>query len=98
MNDRSQKTIVIFGSSQPESDSQEYHLAYQMGEILGKNGFIIANGGYGGTMEAAAKGAKSMEGKTIGVTCAAFGRKGPNQWIDKEIRTANLGERLEIAQ
>ncbi len=70
-------------------------MAYEIGLVLGQNGYTLANGGYGGTMEAAAKGAKSVDGRTMGVTCDAFGRKGPNQWIDKEIRTSNLVERLE---
>jgi len=95
MSDKAQKTVVIFGSSQPGHDSPDYRLAYQIGEILGKNGYIIANGGYGGTMEASARGAKSAQAATLGVTCRAFGRKGPNQWIDKEIQTSDLNERLE---
>lgn len=94
MSHKAQKTVVIFGSSQPGHDSQDYRLAFETGEILAKNGYIIANGGYGGTMEASARGAKSAQAATLGVTCLAFGRKGPNQWIDKEIQTSDLNERL----
>lgn len=58
-------------------------------------------------MAAAAQGAQSVrsgrsdqstcraDAATIGVTCDAFGRSGPNPWIVKEIRTRNLYERLE---
>jgi hypothetical protein len=66
-----------------------------VGLCLGRAGYTIANGGYGGTMEAAAQGAKLAQAPTIGVTCDAFGRNGPNQWIDKEIRTSDLNGRLE---
>ena len=66
-----------------------------MGKSLAEADYGIANGGYGGTREASAKGAKELKGHTIGVTCEAFGRKGANQWIDKEIRTTDLQHRLK---
>ena len=89
------KTIVIFGSSQSAPESEGFLRAYQLGEALGEAGFTIANGGYGGTMAASAEGGKVAGTSTIGVTCEVFGRNGPNQWIDKEIRTDNLYQRLD---
>ena len=55
----------------------------------------MANGGYGGTMAAGAAGAKQAGGRTIGVTCEAFGRGAANPYIDQEIRTPDLSSRLE---
>ena len=46
-------------------------------------------------MEASAKGAKDADAKTIGVTCSAFRRSQPNAYIDQEIQTANLHDRLK---
>ena len=89
------KRIVIFGSSRPKPGSDRYLQAYELGKMLGAAGYVVANGGYGGVMEASARGAKEAGGETVGVTCEAFGRGGANQWIDKEIRTASLNERLE---
>jgi hypothetical protein len=70
------------------------NLAYGLGKLCAEAGFTIANGGYGGTMLAAAKGVKQAGGKTIGVTCKAFGRKGPNEFITEEIETDNLNQRI----
>ncbi len=95
MESRHRPTITLFGSSRPEANSPNYSLAYDLGRVCAEAGFRLANGGYGGTMEASAKGAKEAGGTTVGVTCDAFGRKGPNNWIDEEIRTPNLAIRLQ---
>ena len=113
MRDPAERTIVIFGSSQPAPGSDKYLQARELGKALAEAGYRLTNGGYGGTMAAAAQGAQSVwSGRvapfcisercshrvgpaTIGVTCDAFGRSGPNPWIVKEIRTKNLYERLE---
>lgn len=87
-------TIALFGSSQSQPGSSAYELAFDLGRELAKRGYRIINGGYGGIMQASAQGAHQTGGKTIGVTCSAFGRGGPNEWIDEEIHTANLNERL----
>jgi uncharacterized protein (TIGR00730 family) len=94
MSGKSLKTIVIFGSSAPEPGSSNYLQAYDLGKTLVRAGYLIANGGYGGTMAGAAQAAKEEGATTTGVTCSAFGRGGPNRWIDKEIRTEDLSERL----
>ncbi len=94
-NDNHKQTIVIFGSSHASPDSSEYKQAYETGKILAQAGYQLANGGYGGTMAAVARAAHENGSSTIGVTCNAFGRSGPNQWVSREIRTANLYERLD---
>jgi hypothetical protein len=91
----SEKIITIFGTANAEPGDSEYKLAYELGELLAQAGFTIANGGYGGTMLAAAKGAAEAGGKTIGVTCTAFGRGGVNEYITQEVVTNSLDERLE---
>ena len=66
-----------------------------MGQSLARAGYCVANGGYGGVMAASSQGAKSVGGNTIGVTCRAFKRSGPNQWVDNEVSTADLYERVQ---
>lgn len=88
------KIITIFGTSFANEGDENFNLAFELGGLCAKAGFTIANGGYGGTMLAAAKGAKQAGGKTIGVTCSAFGRKGPNEFITENIVTTNLTERV----
>ncbi len=89
------KIITIFGTGRAKSGSQNFELAYKVGKAFAQAGFIIANGGYGGTMLAAAKGAKEAGCEVIGVTCSAFGRSGPNEYITKEVKTDCLDERLD---
>ncbi len=87
------KTITLFGSSAPRDGSKEYTFAFDVGSALARAGFVICNGGFGGTMEAAARGAKEAGGTTIGVTVDVFKRKA-NDWIDREIREQTLADRL----
>lgn len=85
--------ITIFGSSRPLPGSEEYQTAFDTGRSLAHHGFTICNGGYGGTMEAASKGAREAGGSTIGVTSAVFSRI-PNSWVEQEIRTETMVGRL----
>lgn len=86
--------ITVFGSSRPKEGEPDYREAYTVGESLARSGFTLCNGGYGGTMEAGARGAKEAGGSTIGVTVDLFSRQ-PNRWIDREIRTPSLIRRIE---
>jgi hypothetical protein len=49
-------TVTIFGSSVPRENDIHYATAFECGKYLAGSGFSVCNGGYGGTMEAAAKG------------------------------------------
>jgi uncharacterized protein (TIGR00730 family) len=89
------KTVTIFGTAKAESGDKVYELAYQCGKSLARAGFTIANGGYGGTMLAAAKGAAEAGGETIGVTCSAFKKSQANEYVTREIVTGSLDERLD---
>ena len=89
------KTITIFGSSEPTEGDEEYQIAYNVGYELAKAGYSICNGGYEGTMEASAKGAKDAGGKTCGVTTLQYSLRTKNQYIDEEIKTQTALERLE---
>lgn len=92
--------ICVFGSYSPEPGDALYQQAYDIGFALGKAGFVVANGGYAGTMEASAKGAKDADGMTIGVTCSALNegrdaRLQPNPYIDYEIHHTDLLARIK---
>ena len=89
-----QPIISVFGSGSAGQKSKEWKLAYETGFLLAKSGFAVANGGYGGTMEASAKGAKDAGGKTIGVTTDEFQGSLANPFIDQEIKTKLWRERL----
>ena len=91
----SEKTITIFGTGRARPGDSAYTLAEKVGKLLAKAGFTIANGGYGGTMLAAAKGAAEANGTIIGVTCSAFKSSKANEYITREIVTDSLDERLD---
>ena len=87
--------VSIFGSSKGQPGDSTYEAAYNIGKLAAENGFTIANGGYGGTMLASTKGACQAGGKVIGVTCTAFGRSEPNEFLTEEVVTHTLQERLQ---
>ena len=89
-----QRVITIFGTSKALSGDEVYECAYEIGRKMAERGFVIANGGYGGTMSAAAKGASEAGGEVIGVTCSAFKRSGVNEYVTEEVVTGSLEERL----
>ena len=90
----SEKVITIFGTGRTKAGDAAYEMAYRAGKLLAEAGFVIANGGYGGTMAAAAEGASEGGGETIGVTCSAF-RGRANEYVSREIVTGSLDERLD---
>jgi len=90
-----ERIITVFGTAGAKPGDSAYELAYTVGKLFAQAGFTIANGGYGGTMLAAAKGAADAGGKIIGVTCSAFKRSTANEYITREIITDSLDERLD---
>jgi len=89
------KVIAIFGTGKAMEGDEVFECAYEIGKALAEEGFVVANGGYGGTMLAAAKGAREAGGEVIGVTCSAFRRSRANEYVTEEIVTDSLGQRLE---
>lgn len=87
--------LTMFGSGTVVDGDPAYETARRIGRIAAEAGWHLCNGGYGGTMEAGARGAAEADGHTIGVTCRAFGAGGPNAFIREEVVTETLFERLE---
>ena len=86
--------VAVFGSYDRSAADEAYALARRVGRRLAEWGYAVANGGYGGTMEASARGAVEAGGHTIGVTCTCW-RARPNAYIREVIDTAGLAERIE---
>lgn len=89
------QTITVFGSGTAKENSPQFRVAYETGFALAKAGFRVANGGYGGSMLASARGAKEAGGSTIGITTDDFPNSVKNQFIDREIRMLTWFERLQ---
>jgi hypothetical protein len=89
-------TVAIFGSSRATSDQPLYRDAFKLGKTLAEAGFVIANGGYGGLMEATGLGAAEADGTVIGVTAPSVfpERSGANSSISHEIVADTIGLRI----
>jgi uncharacterized protein (TIGR00730 family) len=87
------KTVTVFGSSIPGEGTEIYKETQLLGRRLAQAGFAVCNGGYGGLMEASARGARGPGGHTIGITCDVWPATA-NRWIVEEVRTPTFMERL----
>jgi uncharacterized protein (TIGR00730 family) len=85
--------IAVFGSSEPAPGEPLYERARELGRLLAEAGFRVVSGGYGGVMEAASRGAREANGATLGVTCAIFDWRRPNEHLGEVMETADLFER-----
>lgn len=74
---------VIGGSTCSKKD---YKIAYELGQLIARQGWTLICGGREGIMEAACKGAKSCNGLTIGIL-PSFDAKDANQYVDVKIPT-----------
>lgn len=87
------RVVTVFGSSRPDPDSPAYVQAERLGSAIARRGWVICNGGYGGTMAATAKGARHAGGETIGITCALYSGA-PNPHITHHEEAGDLFARL----
>jgi uncharacterized protein (TIGR00730 family) len=90
--------VTVFGGSRVEPDSDEYIQALELGRALAVRGLTVVTGGYNGVMEAVSRGAKEAGGHVIGVTVEVIARnfeRLPNAYLDQEVRTAALLERID---
>ncbi len=91
---RARPPITVFGSADPQPGDPLWATAESLGRALAQAGFDLVNGGYGGTMEAVARGAQHAGARVTGIVVDAFPRT-PNPFLNEVIRTRSLFERLE---
>ena len=84
-------TVAVFGSNSAGGVGEAQ--AEAVGRKLAELGYAVANGGYGGTMEAGARGARQAGGYTVGVTCSLW-RSRPNAYLSEVVETSCLSERV----
>ena len=78
--------ISVIGGDRDHTTDEGLVLAEEVGRRIAEAGCILVNGGMGGTMERAAKGAKSAGGTTIGIL-SSTDRNTANSFIDYAIPT-----------
>lgn len=95
---RQTSIVAVFGGSRPVAGSHEYQEAYDMGRLLAEQGITVMNGGYYGTMEASARGARENGGRTIGVLSNEFKTLSPNSFLDEFVAHDDLFARIREMQ
>lgn len=75
-------SVSIFGSSRLKPASPYYNLAIDVAQKISRKGFAIITGGGPGLMEAANKGAQSVNGKSCGLCIDLPMEFAPNDFID----------------
>jgi uncharacterized protein (TIGR00725 family) len=82
--------VSVIGSGTEHEENAE-----QVGRLLGERGATVVTGGRGEVMAAAARGAKSAGGTTIGILPTET-REGVNAWIDHVVVTG-IGHARNLA-
>jgi hypothetical protein len=74
--------VSVFGSARFDEDHEYYKLARQIGAELARIGFTVMTGGGPGVMEAANRGAKEANGRSVGCNIILPHEQEPNPYID----------------
>lgn len=75
--------ITVFGSARFKEDHTYYKAARELSAKIAKTGFSIMSGGGPGIMEAANRGAKDVDGKSIGCNILLPFEQTGNPYLDK---------------
>jgi len=85
--------VAVFGSSEPSPGESAYETARELGYGLGKRGYVVVTGGYGGVMEASSRGASEAGGSTLGVLSDIFSDRSGNRYLSRRVGSSDLFER-----
>lgn len=75
--------VTVFGSARFKEDHEYYKLARHVGSRIAEMGFTVMTGGGPGIMEAANRGAKDVNGKSVAVNIQLPFEQHANPYVDK---------------
>ncbi|MFN2400056.1 MAG: TIGR00730 family Rossman fold protein [Gemmatimonadaceae bacterium] len=77
-----EKGVTVFGSARVGPDDEQYQKAVETARLLAEAGFAIITGAGPGIMEAANKGARLANGRSIGCNIELPFEQGANPYVD----------------
>jgi hypothetical protein len=92
---KAKKVVAVFGANRASRGERLYELAEEIGREIARAGWTLLNGGYGGTMEASARGARESGGQVIGVPVAIYSSE-VNPFVSESVVTQDLWERIRL--
>ncbi len=78
------RQVAVIGSSQ--ATEEEYDVAYRLGRLIAKHGWVVVSGGRTGVMEAVSRGAVEEGGLTVGILTTYTGEDA-NPYVKVRINT-----------
>lgn len=78
--------VTVFGSARFDEKHPYYLLTQKVAGEIARLGFTIMTGGGGGLMEAANRGAREVNGKSVGCNIVLPHEQDQNQYLDKWVR------------
>ncbi len=88
------RLVTVIGSAQIGESDPRWNGAFELGQGLAGRGWTVVTGGYRGLMAAAARGAKSVGGATVGLPISSWVHLAPDAshdelwWCDSFIARA----------
>ncbi len=78
--------VTVYGSARFDENHSYYRIVRELGQKLAQKGFTVLTGGGPGLMEAANRGAKDMNGVSIGCNITLPHEQKPNPYLDRWIQ------------
>jgi uncharacterized protein (TIGR00730 family) len=77
--------VTVFGSARFDESHRYYAMAREVSRLLAESGFTVMTGGGPGIMEAANRGAKDVDGRSLGCNIVLPKEQHPNAYVDSWI-------------
>jgi hypothetical protein len=91
----SKRVVAVFGANRAPRGGPLDALAEEVGRRIAESGWTLLNGGYAGTMESSARGAREMGGQVIGLPAAIYSSQ-VNEFVTESVMTRDLWERIRL--